>query len=100
MKKIINCLGASLIILLFILPNTLHSQENKQYNFIIIFTDDLGYGDLSSFGNPSIVTPVLDRMAMEGQKWTNFYVGAPCPFEFIKGKSIRVSEAKPKTLIR
>ena len=77
MKKIINCLGASLIILLFILPNTLHSQENKQYNFIIIFTDDLGYGDLSSFGNPSIVTPVLDRMAMEGQKWTNFYVGAP-----------------------
>jgi len=49
----------------------------KKYNFIVIFTDDLGYGDLSSFGNPSIVTPVLDRMAMEGQKWTNFYVGAP-----------------------
>ncbi len=52
-------------------------EKNEQYNFIIIFADDLGYGDLSSFGNPSIVTPVLDRMAMEGQKWTNFYVGAP-----------------------
>ncbi|MGC6414641.1 MAG: sulfatase, partial [Bacteroidia bacterium] len=51
-------------------------QRNEPYNFIIIFADDLGYGDLSSFGNPSIITPVLDRLAMEGQKWTNFYVGA------------------------
>ncbi len=45
-------------------------------NFIVIFADDLGYGDLSCFGNPSIVTPNLDQMAAEGQKWTNFYVGA------------------------
>ena len=45
-------------------------------NFIIIFADDLGYGDLGIFGHPTIKTPNLDRMAMEGQKWTNFYVGA------------------------
>ncbi len=45
-------------------------------NFIIIFADDLGYGDLSSYGNPTIHTPHLDRMAHEGQKWTNFYAGA------------------------
>ncbi len=48
----------------------------KPTNFIIIFADDLGYGDLSSFGHPTIRTPNLDRMASEGQKWTNFYVGA------------------------
>ncbi|MEM9894967.1 MAG: sulfatase [Bacteroidota bacterium] len=45
-------------------------------NVIIIFADDLGYGDLSSYGNPSISTPNLDRLAFEGQKWTNFYVAA------------------------
>jgi arylsulfatase A-like enzyme len=48
----------------------------KPYNFIIIFADDLGYGDLGIYGHPTIQTPNLDRMAMEGQKWTNFYVGA------------------------
>lgn len=52
------------------------SQSKEKLNFIIIFADDLGYGDLSIFGNPSVLTPNLDRMAMEGQKWTNFYVGA------------------------
>jgi len=45
-------------------------------NFIVIFCDDLGYGDLGCFGHPTIRTPHLDRMAAEGQKWTNFYVGA------------------------
>lgn len=51
-------------------------QLTKPINFIVIFADDLGYGDLSSFGHPTIKTPNLDRMASEGQKWTNFYAGA------------------------
>ncbi len=46
-------------------------------NFIIIFADDMGYGDVGVFGHPTIRTPNLDRMATEGQKWTNFYVAAP-----------------------
>lgn len=46
-------------------------------NVVIIFCDDLGYGDLACFGHPTIATPNLDRMAAEGQKWTNFYVAAP-----------------------
>ncbi|WP_349523249.1 sulfatase [Muricauda sp. NFXS6] len=49
---------------------------SDQPNFVIIFADDLGYGDLSSYGHPTIRTPYLDQMAHEGQKWTNFYVGA------------------------
>jgi arylsulfatase A len=40
-------------------------------NLVIIFTDDLGYGDLGSFGSPNNRTPRLDAMAAEGQKWTN-----------------------------
>lgn len=57
---------------------TLYSQEieKKPPNFIIIFADDLGYGDLGVYGHPSIKTPNLDRMANEGQKWTNFYAAA------------------------
>lgn len=42
-----------------------------------IFADDLGYGDLGCCGHPTIATPNLDRMAAEGQKWTNFYSAAP-----------------------
>lgn len=44
--------------------------------FVIIFADDLGRGDLGCFGNPTIRTPNLDRMAAEGQRWTSCYVGA------------------------
>jgi len=50
--------------------------SSKKPNFVIIFCDDLGYGDLGCYGHPTIHTPHLDRMAAEGQKWTNFYVGA------------------------
>jgi arylsulfatase A len=44
-------------------------------NVVIILADDLGWGDLGVFGNPTIRTPRLDRMAAEGQKWTSFYMG-------------------------
>ena len=50
--------------------------NEKKPNFIIIFCDDMGYGDLTCYGHPTIRTPNLDKMAVEGQKWTNFYVGA------------------------
>ena len=46
-------------------------------NFIIIYCDDLGWGDLGVFGHPTIKTPHLDQMAEEGQKWTQFYVADP-----------------------
>jgi arylsulfatase A-like enzyme len=36
----------------------------------------MGYGDLSSYGHPTIQTPNLDRLAREGQKWTNFYTAS------------------------
>lgn len=57
-------------------PESVAVEPTNPPNFIIIFCDDVGYGDLGAFGHPTIRTPNLDRMAQEGQKWTNFYVGA------------------------
>ena len=45
-------------------------------NMIFILADDLGYGDLGSYGQQVIRTPVLDRMAAEGIRFTQFYAGA------------------------
>ena len=47
-------------------------------NFVLIFADDLGYGDVSVYGNHKFETPHLDRMAAEGARFTDFYV--PMPF--------------------
>jgi len=52
------------------------TKRQNQPNIIIIFCDDLGYGDLGTYGHPTISTPHLDKMAAEGQKWTSFYVAA------------------------
>lgn len=45
-------------------------------NVIFILADDLGYGDLGSYGQQVIRTPSLDRMAAEGLRFTHFYAGA------------------------
>ena len=55
---------------------TVGVTEARQPNVVVIFCDDLGYGDLGCFGHPTIATPNLDRMAGEGQRWTEFYVAA------------------------
>ncbi|MFC1735665.1 sulfatase [Candidatus Hydrogenedentota bacterium] len=46
-------------------------------NFVILFADDMGYGDLGCYGHPTIRTPRLDRMADEGIRLTQFYSAAP-----------------------
>ena len=65
-----------LILILSIFVCVSCSQKVKQIespNFIIVFVDDMGYGDLGSYGHPTINTPNLDKLAYEGQKWTQFY---------------------------
>ena len=71
------------LLLLSIMPTARESalaQERTgppRPNFIIIFTDDQGYGDLGCFGGKHVRTPTIDRLAAEGAKLTNFYVAAP-----------------------
>ncbi|HVE40769.1 MAG TPA: sulfatase [Planctomycetota bacterium] len=52
-------------------------QQAEKPNIVVIFADDLGYGDLGCYGHPTIRTPNLDRMAAEGMRFTDFYVAAP-----------------------
>lgn len=47
-------------------------------NFVVIFIDDLGYGDIGPFGATKQKTPHLDRMAKEGMKLTSFYAAPVC----------------------
>lgn len=66
----------ALTCLLFLVSFADSKAAETRPNIVVIFCDDLGYGDLACFGNPTIKTPNLDRMATEGQRWTNFYVAA------------------------
>jgi len=49
----------------------------RRPNFIVILTDDQGYGDLGCFGSKQVRTPHIDRLAAEGSRLTSFYVAAP-----------------------
>ena len=49
------------------------ARADEQPNIVIIYADDLGYGDLGCYGHPAIRTPNLDRMAAEGMRFTDFY---------------------------
>jgi arylsulfatase A len=51
--------------------------EGRPPNVVVIFADDLGYGDLSCYGHPTIHTPHLDALAASGMKLTQFYVASP-----------------------
>ena len=60
---------------LFLLPS-LAAAADPPPNVVILFADDLGYGDLGCYGHPTIRTPNLDRMAAEGVRFTDFYVSS------------------------
>jgi len=47
-------------------------------NFVLIFIDDMGYGDIGPFGSTLNRTPNLDRMAAEGMRFTDFYAAPVC----------------------
>jgi arylsulfatase A len=76
MRRVLG--GLLLCVVASITAHRVVAQPAAPPNIVIIFADDLGYGDIGAFGAPNIRTPRLDAMAAEGQKWTNFYVQPVC----------------------
>lgn len=64
------------LLTLFVAFAALCSAQERSPNFIVIFADDMGYGDLGVYGHPTISTPNLDQMAADGMRFTQFYVAA------------------------
>ena len=63
----------------FFLP-AVQAASSERPNFILIFCDDLGFGDLASYGHPYAETPNLDRLASQGTSFRQFHVnGNVCP---------------------
>ncbi len=70
MRRITLMVAASLMISVAVI-----SQERP--NFVVIVADDLGWGDLGSYGHPTLRTPSIDRLAAEGLRFTDGYAAAP-----------------------
>lgn len=64
--------------LLLLLPvAALAAELRPRPNVVMIFIDDMGWGDFSCFGNPDAKTPNIDRLAAEGIRFSQFYVNSP-----------------------
>ena len=65
-----------------VLPLLRHAMAadelSKKPNFVVIFVDDMGYGDIEPYGSKLNRTPNLSRMAAEGMKLTSFYAAPVC----------------------
>lgn len=64
---------------LFHAPAPAQKGDSQRPNVVLIITDDVGYGDLGSYGAPDVRTPNIDRLARDGVRLTDFYAnGATC----------------------
>lgn len=73
------------ILLLFLFSHTIFAanrlpagkKNTKLPNIVILFCDDMGYGDMGITGHPTIRTPQLDQLALDGVRLSNFYSASP-----------------------
>ncbi len=68
---------ASILTFLLLLPLHPLAEPPRQPNIIMVFIDDLGWGDFSCFGNQDAQTPHIDQLAREGIRFHQFYVNSP-----------------------
>lgn len=67
-----------MVMVLLLMSNLIFpAQAQTKPNIIYILADDLGYGDLSCYGQRKFKTPNIDRLAQEGMRFTNHYSGSP-----------------------
>src|SRR5829696_8629709 len=63
-------------LLIILLTAPLGFAAERPPNFVLIYCDDLGYGDLSCYGRTEYKTPRLDKLASEGMRFTDFHTAA------------------------
>lgn len=89
-KKTIQLLLLTVALSIQILVTTGQTPKNSKPNIILIYTDDLGYGDLSCYGTSTIPTPNIDRLAKNGVRYTNAHATSatctPSRFSLLTGK--------------
>ncbi len=75
LTKRYNYLLVVSVLLVFVFYGcSINKQQNEKLpNIVLIFMDDMGYGDIGSFGAIDYQTPYLDKMATDGMRFTNFY---------------------------
>ena len=62
----------------YAVPASAQARAEAPPNFVLVFADDQGYGDLGVFGATDFDTPRIDRMAQEGMRFTSFYAQPVC----------------------
>jgi arylsulfatase A-like enzyme len=67
-------LAALVVVLVAAVPAVAQTRPN----ILLIVTDDVGYGDIGSYGAPDVKTPNLDRLAREGTRFSDFYAAPTC----------------------
>ncbi|MEI6234207.1 MAG: sulfatase [Planctomycetota bacterium] len=77
-SRILFRVGVAFILMLAFGSSSLHAADAMKPNIVLIFIDDMGYGDIGPFGSTKNRTPNLDRMAAGGMKLTSFYAAPVC----------------------
>ena len=75
-RGLLTLLTAVTLAPLMLSTSTAYAKPERP-NFIVVFIDDMGYADLSCYGNTRIHTPNIDKLAQEGIRFTQFYVNSP-----------------------
>jgi arylsulfatase A-like enzyme len=90
MKKLINRLLLATFVLTISSTGQGQPTKSKKPNIILIYTDDLGYGDVGCYGTSAIPTPNIDRLAKNGVRFTNAHATSatctPSRFSLLTGK--------------
>lgn len=79
-RRLIFCISLALAIsatMELAWPESASAAETSRPNIVLILADDMGYGDLSSYGHPEAKTPRIDRLGQQGVRFTQCYANGP-----------------------
>lgn len=80
----------AIALLLTVIPTLAAETKSRLPNIILIYADDLGYGDLGCYGTKAVKTPNADKLAAAGQRFTNAYASSatctPSRFSMLTGQ--------------